>query len=82
MKVEDGDCKEGWEAVFSREWDGIDYKCLKRNKKKGKRRECLESIAKQPSITMTDLGGVTICGKRGGRPFTKALRPTTNGACP
>ena len=31
---------------------------------------------------MKDIGGAKICGKRGGRPFTKALRPTSNGSCP
>ena len=31
---------------------------------------------------MTDLEGVTICGKRGGKPFVDVIRPNTDGDCP
>ena len=33
-------------------------------------------------ITMRDLGGVIICGKRGGKPFIEAVRPNSEGICP
>ena len=33
-------------------------------------------------ITMTDLGGATICGKRGGLSFLDAQRPQIDGSCP
>ena len=31
---------------------------------------------------MTELEGVTICGRRGGLPFTDTLRPNNDGQCP
>ena len=31
---------------------------------------------------MTNLNGVEICGKRGGRSFIDALRPTDDNVCP
>ena len=31
---------------------------------------------------MANFDGSTICGKRGGKPFTETLRPTLDGACP
>ena len=31
---------------------------------------------------MTDLEGVKICGRRGGKPFVDVQRPTADGDCP
>ena len=31
---------------------------------------------------MTELGGVTICGRRSGTPFVDTIRPNTDGECP
>ena len=31
---------------------------------------------------MTDFGGVTICGKRGGKSFAEVNRPQSDGSCP
>ena len=33
-------------------------------------------------MIMSNLGGEKICGKRGSKPFTQALRPISDGFCP
>ena len=43
---------------------------------------CLLSVDEEAPIDMTDFGGVTVCGKRGGKSFEKAQRPLSDGLCP
>ena len=81
MKVETDGCQEGWEPVFSKEWAGMEYTCILWESK-GRSKSCKQSVSAAPSITMARLGEVSICGKRGGKPFTVAMRPNSDGVCP
>ena len=66
----------------------MEFECLSRKRvrkpgrKGGYRYECLLSVDSEAPIDMTDLGGVTVCGKRGGKSFAKAQRPLSDGLCP
>ena len=81
MKVVTSDCEKGWDPVFVKEWGGLDELCLNYTRK-GKNKSCSKKIERERSIEMTNLGGATICGKRGGKPFTEVARPTKEGSCP
>ena len=55
--------------------------CLE-TKSMGKSSSCISRVNPHEPITMTDLNGVTICGKRGGSSFLEAQRPKKDGQCP
>ena len=82
----------GWDSIFSKEWSGLEHICLEwgydnRRILKGvasgsrSRRVCKRST-ETDGITMTELEGDTICGRRGGRQFVDTLRPNIDGECP
>jgi len=41
-----------------------------------------KKIPQLESVFLTDLGGFTICGKRGGKSFLESYRPKADGRCP
>ena len=61
---------DGWEPIFYKIWGGMEEKCLRWEKigKTGRRR-CVSKRSGEPPIMMTDFGGVSICGRRGGNSF-------------
>ena len=59
----------------------MEYVCLNW-RSNGKSRSCVSKVNSHEPITMTDLGGVMICGKRGGKSFAEAQRPQRDGKCP
>ena len=79
IRIEENGCEIGWDPVFSKEWSGIEYQCLEMLQKSGR---CVSSIGPIPLIQMTQLEGVTICGRRGGEPFLNTQRPSSDGLCP
>ena len=48
----------------------------------GRHKTCMFEIQEKSAISMTELLGITICGKRGGSHFLETLRPNTDGECP
>ena len=74
-------CNPEWDLIFTRKWGGIKDECLK-STKSGKSRKCTLRVEAVDPITMRDLGGIIVCGKRGGKPFIEAIRPNSEGVCP
>ena len=81
MAVPEGDCDEGWEPVFFKQWAGLEEKCIEWTQHR-RHRTCANKIEARDPIKMADLEGVKICGKRGGKPFVDAIRPNSDGDCP
>ena len=73
MRVE-SICSDGYLPVFTREWGGIEAKCLNQICNSDR---CVSSSVAQSSVVMTTWGS-SICGKRGGKAFIDASRPDTN----
>ena len=71
----------GWDEMFSKEWAGLEYKCLSWRKEHGRNR-CTNVIDAFPPLQLANLEGNTICGRRGGKPFVDTVRPNRNGECP
>lgn len=81
LTVSEGDCDEGWDPVFFKQWAGLEEKCIEWTHHR-RHRTCANKIEAQEPIKMADLDGVKICGKRGGKPFVDAIRPNSDGDCP
>ena len=83
----------GWDSIFSKEWSGLEHICLEWGYDRarrilrvggasGKSTKVCRRSSEADGITMTELEGDTICGRRGGRQFVDTLRPNIDGECP
>ena len=91
IRLEENGCDVGWDPVFSKLWSGIEGSCIEekctgkcsgRGPCSGVTCNCLRYIGFSPPLQMTELEGVSICGRRGGLPFVDTLRPNSDGQCP
>jgi hypothetical protein len=90
IKVSDKPCEDGWENLFSKQWKGVDKYCEaangnlyteeglkafnKENNTEFKCKAALNAGAEPIEMNLID-GRSYICGKRGGEPYHKIIRP-------